>query len=215
MAFYARYPIAQAPGMGENFFFVFSAIPAATAAGFANGWQVALGTVFISGVLFLILSVIGLREMIFNAVSPSLKIGIAAGIGLFIAFIGCKTRADSQGPGNGGADKWASPRRPAGVLRRAVADGGAACAGARLDPQGIAGATAGGGFKLALPHLPPATAPRGDRSALARRLPRRGIRPRRSWRPRFRVDLANALTPTMLPFIFVFSSCWSLTPSAR
>ncbi len=41
MALLARYPIAQAPGMGENFFFVFSAIPAATAAGFANGWQVA------------------------------------------------------------------------------------------------------------------------------------------------------------------------------
>ena len=42
MAIYARYPIAQASGMGENFFFVFSAIPAATAAGFANAWQVAL-----------------------------------------------------------------------------------------------------------------------------------------------------------------------------
>ena len=88
MALYARYPIAQAPGMGENFFFVFSAIPAATAAGFTNSWQVALGTVFISGVLFLILSLAGLREMIFNAVSPSLKNAIAAGIGLFIAFIG-------------------------------------------------------------------------------------------------------------------------------
>ena len=47
MALYARYPIAQAPGMGENFFFVFSAIPAAAAAGFANAWEVALGTVFI------------------------------------------------------------------------------------------------------------------------------------------------------------------------
>ena len=88
MALLARYPIAQAPGMGENFFFVFSAIPAATAAGFANGWQVALGAVFISGVLFLILSLVGLREMIFNAVSPNMKCAIAAGIGLFIAFIG-------------------------------------------------------------------------------------------------------------------------------
>src|SRR6266700_4410624 len=63
MALSARYPIAQAPGMGENFFFVFSAIPAATAAGFGNGWQVALGCVFVSGVLFLILSLIGLREL--------------------------------------------------------------------------------------------------------------------------------------------------------
>src|SRR5437868_11509830 len=88
MALLARYPIAQAPGMGENFFFVFYALPAATAAGFTNGWQVALGVVFASGVLFLILSLIELRMLIFNAVSPSLKNGIAAGIGLFIAFIG-------------------------------------------------------------------------------------------------------------------------------
>ena len=88
MALYARYPIAQVPGMGENFFFIFSTLPAATAAGFGNGWQVALGVVFVSGVLFLILSLIGLRELIFNSISPSLKNGIAAGIGLFIAFIG-------------------------------------------------------------------------------------------------------------------------------
>jgi adenine/guanine/hypoxanthine permease len=88
MALYAKYPIAQASGMGENFFFVFSALPAATAAGFTNGWQVALGVVFVSGVLFLIFSLIGLRELIFNSISPSLKNGIAAGIGLFIAFIG-------------------------------------------------------------------------------------------------------------------------------
>src|SRR6184192_1432599 len=88
MAFYSRYPIAQAPGMGENFFFVFSAIPAALAAGYSNGWQVALGVVFISGVLFLLLSLFGLRELIFNSISPSLKNAIAAGIGLFIAFIG-------------------------------------------------------------------------------------------------------------------------------
>src|SRR5437870_5107216 len=88
MALYARYPIAQAPGMGENFFFVFSAIPAAAAAGFSNPWAVALGTVFISGVLFLILSLVGLRELIFNSISPALKSAVAAGIGLFIAFIG-------------------------------------------------------------------------------------------------------------------------------
>jgi hypothetical protein len=92
MALYARYPIAQGPGMGENFFFVFSALPAATAARFRNAWQVALGVVFVSGVLFLILSLVGLRELIFNAVSPSLKNAIAAGIGLFIAFIGINCR---------------------------------------------------------------------------------------------------------------------------
>src|SRR5215470_11961717 len=64
MGLYARYPIAQAPGMGQNFFFVFSAIPAATAAGFANSWEVALGTVFVSGILFLALSLFGAREAV-------------------------------------------------------------------------------------------------------------------------------------------------------
>jgi len=91
MGLYARYPIAQAPGMGENFFFVLSAIPAATAAGFAQGWAVALGVVFISGVLFLILTLVGVREAVMNAISPSLKNAIAAGIGLFIAFIGLQS----------------------------------------------------------------------------------------------------------------------------
>jgi len=88
MALYARYPIALAPGMGENFFFIFSAAPAAAAAGFANSWQVALGAVFISGLLFMLLSAVGAREALINAVSPSMKNGIAVGIGLFIAFIG-------------------------------------------------------------------------------------------------------------------------------
>ncbi len=90
MALYARYPIAQAPGMGENFFFVISVVPAAVAAGFGNGWQVALGVVFVSGVLFLIISLIGVREIIVNAISPSMKNAMAVGIGLFIAFIGLK-----------------------------------------------------------------------------------------------------------------------------
>jgi adenine/guanine/hypoxanthine permease len=88
MGLYARYPIAQAPGMGENFFFVFSAIPAAAAAGFDVPWAAALGVVFASGVLFLGLSLLGVREMIIHAVSPSMKNGIAVGIGLFVAFIG-------------------------------------------------------------------------------------------------------------------------------
>ena len=88
MALYARYPIAQAPGMGENFLFVLSVIPAALAAGYANAWQVALGVVFVSGLLFLLLSVLGARERIVNAISPSMKNAMAVGIGLFIAFIG-------------------------------------------------------------------------------------------------------------------------------
>ncbi len=88
MGLHARYPIALAPGMGENFFFVFTICGAAAAAGFPEPWRVALGVVFISGLLFLLLYALGIRERIFDALSPSLKNGIAAGIGLFIAFIG-------------------------------------------------------------------------------------------------------------------------------
>lgn len=88
MGLYGRYPIALAPGMGENFFFVFSVIPAAAAAGFANPWRVALGVVFISGVLFFLLYAAGVREKIFDSISPSMKHAMATGIGLFIAFIG-------------------------------------------------------------------------------------------------------------------------------
>ncbi len=88
MALYARYPIAQAPGMGENFFFVFTIIPAAAAAGFESPWRVALGVVFISGVLFLLISLLKIRNVLIDTMSPSMKNGIAAGIGLFITFIG-------------------------------------------------------------------------------------------------------------------------------
>ena len=87
MGLYANYPIALAPGMGENFFFV-SVVVALTSLGVANAWQVALGIVFISGVLFFLLSIFRLREMIINALSPSLRNAIAVGIGLFITFIG-------------------------------------------------------------------------------------------------------------------------------
>ncbi len=88
MALYPKYPIGQASGMGENFFFVFSIIPAAAAAGFANSWQVALGVVFWTGVLFLILALTRFQVRLIEAVSPSMKNAIAVGIGLFIAFIG-------------------------------------------------------------------------------------------------------------------------------
>jgi AGZA family xanthine/uracil permease-like MFS transporter len=91
MALYARYPIAQAPGMGENFFFVLATLPAAKLVAEARGvfpWQVGLGVVFYSGVLFLLLTLTGFRERMLDAVSPSVKNAIAAGIGLFVAFIG-------------------------------------------------------------------------------------------------------------------------------
>jgi AGZA family xanthine/uracil permease-like MFS transporter len=90
MGLYARYPIAQAPGMGENFFFVFSAIPAAAAAGSAVPWATALGAVFLSGVAFLLLTLAGAREVVMSALSRSMQHAIAGGIGLFIALIGLR-----------------------------------------------------------------------------------------------------------------------------
>ena len=89
MAFLANYPIALAPGMGENFFFV-TAVLFGVAGATGMSWQAALLAVFLSGAVFTLLSAIRLREMVINAVPASLKHGIAVGIGLFIAFIGLK-----------------------------------------------------------------------------------------------------------------------------
>lgn len=87
MGLFTNYPIALAPGMGENFFFV-SVVMTLTALGMTDAWQAALGIVFIAGVIFLILSLLKVREAIINAISPSMRNGIAVGIGLFITFIG-------------------------------------------------------------------------------------------------------------------------------
>jgi AGZA family xanthine/uracil permease-like MFS transporter len=91
MGLYARYPIALAPGMGENFVFVATAIPVAAAAGYAQPWQAALGATFVAGVLFLGLSLLGVRERIIDSVSHSMKHAIAVGIGMFIAFLGLRS----------------------------------------------------------------------------------------------------------------------------
>jgi len=89
MGFLANLPIAQAPGMGENFFFV-TVVMGVTAAGVADGWKTALTIVLISGIIFLILSLLKFRKAIIDAISPSMKNAIAVGIGLLIAFIGLK-----------------------------------------------------------------------------------------------------------------------------
>lgn len=83
MAFLANYPIALAPAMGHNFFFVYTICLA-----MGVPWQTALGANFISGAAFIILALFGLREMLINAIPNSLKQAIAVGIGLFIALIG-------------------------------------------------------------------------------------------------------------------------------
>lgn len=81
----ARYPIALAPGMGLNAYFAFSVCQ-----GMGIPWQVALGAVFLSGVAFLLLTAAGVRQMIVQSIPADLYSAVAAGIGLFIAFIGLK-----------------------------------------------------------------------------------------------------------------------------
>lgn len=82
MGFVANYPIAQAPGMGLNAFFTYSVV-----LGMGHSWQVALAAVFMSGVLFIVLSIFKIREWIIDSIPMSLRTGISAGIGLFLAFI--------------------------------------------------------------------------------------------------------------------------------
>jgi len=85
MALMTNYPIALAPGMGINAFFTYT-----ICLGHGVPWAEALGMVFVNGVVFLLLSVTGVREKIIAAIPHSLKIAVTCGIGLFIAFIGLK-----------------------------------------------------------------------------------------------------------------------------
>jgi AGZA family xanthine/uracil permease-like MFS transporter len=85
MGLFANYPIALAPGMGLNAYFTYTVVK-----GMGLPWETALGCVFLSGVLFLILTVSGVRRLLVGAVPRSLYAAIAAGIGLFIAFIGLR-----------------------------------------------------------------------------------------------------------------------------
>ena len=82
MGLLANYPIALAPGMGQNAFFAFG-----ICIGMGITWQIALGAVFISGILFLLISILPIREWLINSIPKSLKLGIAGGIGLFLATI--------------------------------------------------------------------------------------------------------------------------------
>ncbi|PVM84871.1 NCS2 family permease [Caulobacter endophyticus] len=86
MGLIANYPLALAPGMGLNAYFTYTVVK-----GMGVPWETALGCVFISGVAFLILTVAGIRQMIVGAIPRPLFSAVAAGVGLFIAFIGLKS----------------------------------------------------------------------------------------------------------------------------
>ena len=85
MGLVANYPIALAPGMGLNAYFTFTVVN-----GMGVPWQVALGAVFVSGCMFLAISVLRVREWLVNSIPMPLKLGIGAGIGLFLGLLGLK-----------------------------------------------------------------------------------------------------------------------------
>lgn len=83
MGLYAKYPIALAPGMGLNAFFAFTVV-----GDYGIPWQTALSGVLVSGLIFIVLTLTGVREAIINAIPKNLKLAVGSGIGLFIAFLG-------------------------------------------------------------------------------------------------------------------------------
>lgn len=110
MALAANYPIALAPGMGENFFFVTVVL------GMGVAWQTALAAVFVSGVVFFLLTFLRIREMIIDAVPASLKRAIAVGIGLFIAFLGLVGAGVVERPEETGFLRLGDPTRAPTVV---------------------------------------------------------------------------------------------------
>ena len=85
MGILANYPVALAPGMGVNALFTYTVV-----LGFGYSWQAALASVFVSGIVFLVISVTGIRKLIIDSIPVQLKLAIGAGIGFFIAFVGLK-----------------------------------------------------------------------------------------------------------------------------
>ena len=86
MGFYANWPVGLAPGMGLNAFFTYTVVGE-----MGYSWEVALGAVFLAGILFVIISVTPLRQWMLNSIPMNLRIAMGSGIGLFIGFIGLKS----------------------------------------------------------------------------------------------------------------------------
>ncbi len=224
MGLYARYPIAQAPGMGENFIFALSVIPAAAAlidarvaagtleAGSVAPWQVALGVTFLAGVAFLLLSVLGVREAILDVISPSMRNAIAVGIGLFIAFIGFQgASVIVAGPGLVKLNPQVGAPDVLVFAFGLLLTAGLYSRGIRGSlVLGIMGTTLlAAGLKWGIPHLPEsiATADLVTQSKLMTLFqPADAVMARPpSIAPTFlKMNLTLALTAQMAPFILVF-----------
>ena len=90
MAFFANYPVVLASGMGLNAYFAVSVVPKLAGQGIKDPWKIALTAILFEGVTFIILSIFKFRETLVNKVPKNLKLGISAGIGLFVAIVGLK-----------------------------------------------------------------------------------------------------------------------------
>ena len=86
MGFYSNWPVGLAPGMGLNAFFTYTVVGE-----MGYSWEIALGAVFLAGILFVIISVTPLRQWLLNSIPMNLRIAMGAGVGLFVGFIGLKT----------------------------------------------------------------------------------------------------------------------------
>jgi AGZA family xanthine/uracil permease-like MFS transporter len=203
-----NYPIALAPGMGMNAFFTYT-----LCLGLKVPWPAALGLVFLSGAIFLALTVAGIRRRIIEALPPELKTAISCGIGLFIAFIGLQnTGLIVKDPGT--AVKlnahFGSPDLVVffvGLLVTAVLHA-RKVRGSILWGM-VAATTLAAGLKLVLPLMPSAitAAPEVRDSMLLTRFQfaHAIVAAPPSLAPTlWKLDLLHALSPKMLPFVFVF-----------
>jgi AGZA family xanthine/uracil permease-like MFS transporter len=189
MGLASNYPLALAPGMGLNAYFTYTVVK-----GLGVPWQTALGCVFLSGAAFLALTLVGVRQMIVNAIPASLFAAVAGGIGLFIAFIGLKDAgiivanpATFVGLGNLTAPTAALSA--GGLLLIAALQAWRVKAAMLV---GILG-TAAAGWALGLAHAGPAAYNLADLSATAFKLNIPGA-----------LNLKGGLGLTLMEIVFVF-----------
>jgi AGZA family xanthine/uracil permease-like MFS transporter len=189
MGLISNYPLALAPGMGLNAYFTYTVVK-----GMGVPWETALGCVFLSGVAFLVLTVVGVRQLIVAAIPQSLFAAVAGGIGLFIAFIGLRDAgiivsnpATSVGIGN-----LTTPTAALSLL-------GLLVIGA-LQAWKVKGAmligivvTAAAGWALGLAHIAPGAYSLSDLSATAFKLDVPAA-----------LNLKGGLALTLMEIVFVF-----------
>ena len=189
MGLVSNYPLALAPGMGLNAYFTYTVVK-----GMGVPWETALGCVFLSGLVFLLLTLVGLRQLIVQAIPRSLFAAVAGGIGLFIAFIGLKNAGVIVG----------NPATTFGLGDLTAPTAALSLAGllliAALQAWRVKGAmligilvTATAGWALGLAHITPAAYSLGDLAATAFRLDVPAA-----------LNLKGSLGVTLIEIVFVF-----------